>query len=160
MLTLGVALVFLGALYPVRCYCSQLGRKAEDYLEIKSVLEEINGKILDTGTDLSAIFSVSCGKDGRLREALIKCSRLGAREREQCIRELKLAVDGDDLNVFVGFFRAFGSVCPEEEKRKLLGLIERFVAAEAAAQKKAVDGKRAAMAIYASALASALLLSL
>lgn len=160
MLTLGVALVFFSALYPVRCYCRQLDRRAEDHSEIKGVLEEINGKILDTGADLSAIFSVGGGEDRRLRETLIKCSRLGAREREECIRELKLAVGSDDLNDFVCFIRVFGSVCPTEEKRKVLGLIERFGSAEVAAQKKAVDGKRAAMAIYASAFASALLISL
>ena len=56
MVIIGIALLFLSGLYPLRTYVTSHRIRLEKYSAVLSMLHRINDKISSTGTDLYEIF--------------------------------------------------------------------------------------------------------
>lgn len=156
MRIIGVALLFLGALYPMKSYFKAIGERNKMYASLVSVMTRINDKILDTGPDLYEIFR---DYDGDLRSEMLECSRLSAPGRRSIISSV-VACLGDDGEAFCFYISAFGKAPGAEEKKKLSCLLERIASKADDARSKAKERERAVSVLYISALASALLLAL
>ena len=158
MMIIGIAFLFLSGLYPLRAYLASLRKRAQKYSAVLSVLNRINDKILNTGTDLYEIFRDFRG-DGELCQAMLECSRLTAKGRTDALSESIFGM-GDDGEAFAFFISSFGRAPASEEKRKLAPLIERFSGAEEKLRLGLKDKERTAFVLYSSAFASLLLLAL
>lgn len=158
MRLIGIAILFLSGLYPLRLYISSLRMRVEKYSCALSVLGRINDKILSTGTDLYEIFRDFKG-DAVMREAMLNCSRKVSCTRREELKDALLQM-GDDREAFISFIASFGSAPAAEEKRKLAPLIARLSGREEELRSALKDKERTALVLYSSAFASLLLLAL
>ena len=157
MRVIGIIFVFLAALYPISEYALTRREKRRKYAELLSALNRINDKILDTGTNLYEIFRDF--DNGELSEVMLECARMGNEGRRSVIARITAEL-GEDGEAVCSFISSFGRAPSVEEKKKLEPLIDRIARKEAELCAAVKDKERSMLVLYASALASALLLAL
>jgi hypothetical protein len=156
MRIMGIALLFLGALYPLYSYLNAAREKARAYFSALAVLNRINDKILDTGPDIYEIFR---DYNGDLRSEMLECAHLCATARRSVVEPIASRL-GEDGEAFISYVAAFGKAPGAEEKKKLSYLLERFALMAERTRAYAKDRERTTTVLYISALASMLLLAL
>ena len=158
MMIIGIALLFLSGLYPLRTYVASHRGRLGKYSAVLSMLHRINDKISSTGTDLYEIFR-DFHEDTDVCRAILICSRQTAKGRADALSDIACDM-GEDGEAFVSFISSFGRAPASEEKKKLAPLIEKISDAEEKLRLRLKEKERSAFVLYSSAFASILLLAL